>query len=294
MTGDRINLGVYSSPTIVRSHSASHRLYPPEQTLFRLLRHHITRARVLDVGVGAGRTTAYVAPFAADYVGIDWSHPMVASAQRTFPNYSFHHADARDLSLFTDQSFHFILFSFNGIDCVNHDDRLTVLREFHRVLAATGWLMFSSHNRAFARQRAYKLAPSLRDLLLPLPTRLREIGRRLRTLRTLARRHHLARFERHDTDYSILNDSAHNWSCIHYYIEPAHQVGQLRSIGFEGPIYLVDTAGNYVDTTHATSPWVYYAVRKTPAPQTDPNLSAIPATDSPTLPSEPDLPDAPS
>ena len=55
-------------------------------------------------------------------------------------------ADARDLSAFADESFDFVLFSYNGLDCVGHADRLQVLAEVHRVVRPGGVFMFSSHN----------------------------------------------------------------------------------------------------------------------------------------------------
>jgi SAM-dependent methyltransferase len=39
-------------------------------------------ARVLDLGVGAGRTTSFLAPRASTYLGIDVSRKMVRSARR--------------------------------------------------------------------------------------------------------------------------------------------------------------------------------------------------------------------
>lgn len=50
--------------------------------------------------------------------------------------------DARDLSTFSDQSFDLVWFSFNGIDYVNHIDRLTILQEIYRVTKPGAILYF--------------------------------------------------------------------------------------------------------------------------------------------------------
>jgi SAM-dependent methyltransferase len=63
-------------------------------------------------------------------------------------------ADARDLSEFADGQFGFVLFSFSGIDAVDHDDRAQVLAELHRVLRPCGWLLFSTHNQDGPSHRA--------------------------------------------------------------------------------------------------------------------------------------------
>lgn len=38
---------------------------------------------------------------------------------------------------------------------------------------------------------------------------------------------------REETDYAILNDEAHRWQGVFYYISPDAQVRQLQSCGFE-------------------------------------------------------------
>ena len=86
----------------------------------------------MDLGVGGGRTTAFLLQLSKDYVGIDFSNEMIERCRARFPATQFEVRDAQDLSGFEDQSFDFILFSCTGIDLVNHDQRLRILKEVRR------------------------------------------------------------------------------------------------------------------------------------------------------------------
>lgn len=102
---------------------------------------------VLDVGVGSGRTTAMLRLMSESYVAIDYAPTMVDAFRRNFPNVQAYVADARNLEKFADGEFGLIVFSNNGIDTVTHDERGRVLAESHRVLGASGMVVFSTLNR---------------------------------------------------------------------------------------------------------------------------------------------------
>jgi len=121
----------------------------PEQTIFDELKPKLMKMRMLDIGVGGGRTTQYFANQTKEYTGIDYSEAMISFCKlkyKNLKNTSFHVCDARDMTQFSDCSFEFVLFSFNGIDYVNQKDRVKVLREMNRVCCLPGLLCFSSHN----------------------------------------------------------------------------------------------------------------------------------------------------
>lgn len=104
-------------------------------------------ARVLDLGVGAGRTTPFLSERASHYVGLDYSEGMLVECRRRFPDLEFVQADASDLSQFTDSSFDVVVFSFNGIDCLHPDAvRFRCIAEIRRVLAPRGIAVISEHN----------------------------------------------------------------------------------------------------------------------------------------------------
>ena len=73
---------------------------------------------VLDIGIGAGRTTGVFATVAGRYLGIDYAPKMVEYCRAQLPDddaVSVEVADARDLSQFGRDAYDFAMFSFNGI-----------------------------------------------------------------------------------------------------------------------------------------------------------------------------------
>lgn len=106
--------------------------------------------RVLDIGVGGGRTVPLLLLMTNQYVGIDYSEPMVTACRQRFPGLRFSVGDARTLEAFSDGSFDFVLFSDNGIDNMNDDERRHVYSSVRRVLSPGGLFAFSTLNMAGA------------------------------------------------------------------------------------------------------------------------------------------------
>ena len=139
-------MGRYLESDIVDWYRAHTVFLPGERAFVEDLERHRAR-RLLDIGVGAGRTTEYFAGLADEYVGLDLSPAMVEACGARFPDVRFEVADVRDLSRFPDGSFDVVLFSFNGVDCVGSDaDRQRAFAEMRRVCAEGGRLFFSSKN----------------------------------------------------------------------------------------------------------------------------------------------------
>src|SRR2546430_7085903 len=90
--------------------------------------------RMLDIGVGRGRTTAHFGSLVKEYTGIDYSPRMIEACRQQFRYakvpFRFEVGDARDLHVFGDGVFDFILFSFNGLDAMT-DRKSTRLNSSH-------------------------------------------------------------------------------------------------------------------------------------------------------------------
>ena len=72
--------------------------------------------KVLDLGVGAGRTTKFLMDLADEYVGIDYSQGMINACKKgKLSKLKFFVADAQNLNFLDSNYFDFILFSYNGI-----------------------------------------------------------------------------------------------------------------------------------------------------------------------------------
>ncbi len=67
------NKDVYGSEDIVKGYSSGEGLQKPEETILNELRNKLPNMKMLDIGVGAGRTTKYFAPLTKRYVGVDYS-----------------------------------------------------------------------------------------------------------------------------------------------------------------------------------------------------------------------------
>ena len=117
-----------------------------EQSAFATLGTHCS-GDVLDIGVGGGRTTRFLAGAARSYVGIDIAGSMLELARERCPGTDLRLGDVRDLHEYADESFDLVVFSFNGLDSLDHRDRARALAEMARVLAPDGRLLFSSLNQ---------------------------------------------------------------------------------------------------------------------------------------------------
>ena len=128
---------VYESEDVVRFYVDQNDLQKPEATILEEFRNRLPNMSMLDIGVGAGRTTIHFALLAKEYLGIDYSSRMINACLKKFGDYpekiSFLTSDARTMKLFKNNSFDFVLFSFNGIDYVDHEDRIGTLREIRRI-----------------------------------------------------------------------------------------------------------------------------------------------------------------
>lgn len=218
-----LNEATYRQDAVVDAYASQDSLQPGEAAVVGSL-GDLGGMRMLDIGVGAGRTTYHFAPQVKSYVGIDYSPELVRVCRQRVPDADISIGDARDLTRFSDDTFDLVMFSFNGIDYVSDSGRRQVLSEVRRVLAPGGAFIFSSHNRDY-------------DRIGLLPWQERRPGRAIlrhsvtALLHTLKRRS-MRRRELVTADYALVNDEAHDWALITYYVTSDAQVRQLEAAGF--------------------------------------------------------------
>jgi SAM-dependent methyltransferase len=182
--------------------------------------------RVLELGSGAGRLTGYLAEIATAVQGVDISAEMVAYSRRRYPRASFLQGDLRDASIYGSSPWDAIVAPFNVVDVFGDGDRQILLDRVHAALAPDGLFVMSSHNRAVAD----RLGDPLRQVgLSPRGW----ISTAVHLPRRWLNRRRLVGFQKDEPSYAILNDVAHDYAVLHYYITRDAQARQLADHGFE-------------------------------------------------------------
>ena len=255
---DTFNRGTMHSPAAIKEYTTSQSLTPAEQASLDRVRAEARGQPILDIGIGAGRTIGPLRQVSENYLGIDYSEAMLETARPRYPGVRLEYADARDMQQVADNSIFLVMFSCNGIGMVGHEDRLAIMREVFRVLRPGGVFLFSNHNQnspvhapgfrfpelkwswnpARLGIRAWRFA---RDTVLGLPNYLR-----------------LSKLDVRGPEYSIINDSCHNYSTMLYYITLRNQRRQLEQIGFAPGAEAYDMNGKLItdDTAHVSIAFV--------------------------------------
>ena len=230
---DSVNQAVYFSPGVY-NHYLSHDLTRPEVVCLLNYQPYIAGKDILDIGVGAGRTTAYLAPLARRYVAVDYSPVMVEYARKNMPNIDVYQADFRDLSVFKDQLFDFVFATANVISALSHEGRLRALREACRVLRPGHILALSSHNILY--KKAYS-GPELEFHRNPV-TLARNF---VRYLSQIKNHRNVGQLRATHAEYALLNDQGHDYACLHYYTARSTMKAQLEGAGLR----LLEVFGNH-------------------------------------------------
>ncbi len=226
-------------------------LWPSERAVLAQAAPGTPTGAVLDLGVGAGRTTAELSAHAVRYLGVDGSAAMVEACRRRFPGVPFAHGDARRLDLLPPGLFDLVAFSFNGIDEVGFADRTAICRQVHARLNAGGVFWFSSHNLRTSVPTPWQLWSG----------RSADLGALLRGTWNRWRRAHLASSGR---GYALRVDCAYDFSLVLCFVDPSAQVQWLEAVGFAG-VRVFDING--VEHPHdapalADSVHVHFVARK--------------------------------
>jgi SAM-dependent methyltransferase len=204
---------------------ARRQLRPVEEVMLERYREALV-GRVLELGSGAGRLTGHLIELGGDVHGLDLAPAMVAYCRETYPGGTFSVGDLRDLSGFDDGSLDAVVGTFNVIDVLSDAERRRVFGEIRRVLAHGGLFVVSSHNRGYVPRTSVAMRVLSGGTRRPwrsargLPLRLRN-RRKFRPL------------EREEPGYALVNDEAHDFAVLHYYILRDAQRQQLAEEGFE-------------------------------------------------------------
>jgi len=123
------NKDVYDLAAVAADYAQQSHFQPPEATILRLLLPSLPTAKMLDLGIGGGRTTVHFADKVHEYVGADYSERRITACRNRFagcvlPGFRSGFVMGGQWALFEAGSFDFILFSHNGTDYVPHDEWL--------------------------------------------------------------------------------------------------------------------------------------------------------------------------
>ncbi len=219
------NKEMYENPDVIKLYSSDKQLQKPEETILNILKNQLPSMKMLDIGVGTGRTTLAFAPLAKEYVGVDYSEGMIKACQEQFQKadskISFAVCDARAMTNFKDNTFDFILFSFNGIDYMSHADREKTLKEIKRVAKADGIFCFSTHS-TLCIEKYLSVSLCLNPLWLL------KIFQRRWKVQSLIRAHNGLEH----ISYSVIKDGEGKFKIETHYINPLEQIKILKETGF--------------------------------------------------------------
>jgi len=255
------NKDAYNAAYVVEEYAAYSHLQAPERTILQLLRDKLPTMSMLDIGVGGGRTTVHFSSLVRRYVGADYAEDMVDACRKRFAqapdSVSFQVADARHMPQFADEEFDFVLFSFNGIDGLSHDDRQLVYKEIRRILKPGGYFCFSAHN--------LNQSPSLFHFSRwRLSWNFKKTWQYLRKLYLLSRVYNKQTDIRQlpDKPYAIIIDGAHDYQLKHYYIRPLEQIRQLEPYFKDVSVYALSGQGQRIENAQLLKTidhaWIYY------------------------------------
>lgn len=251
-----INRRTWKNPLERRYYRAIHGYIDQgEEKAFDLALAAASGARVLDIGVGAGRTAELLAPRSRSYVGIDYTPEMIDLSHRLLPELRFEVMDARNLAAFEDASFDLAVFSYNGIDSVEGEGRLQVLNEVARVLRPGGCFVFSTFNRGWNGFGTSRFSPRVTWTADPV-----RLAYRL-TMRSMGwfRQHWYRRYEIQG-EHNVILHHAHHFGIMVYATTPAQLRRQLTDAGFEARFDLFSPQGEMLDFGGETCDVEYFHV----------------------------------
>jgi SAM-dependent methyltransferase len=155
---------------------------------------------------------------------------------------------------FKNNSFDFVLFSFNGVDYMDHEDRIETMREIQRLIKAGGYFCFSTHNLNFLLKKCSIQLSKHPSILAKRTYQLMQM-RLLNTRDAWKTIRNPSRYPRH----TMVNDGAHDFQLKTYYISPVEQLKQLSELGFsDTKIHGLTDGREIKNPSTIMDHWVYY------------------------------------
>lgn len=249
---------------------ANRRLLPVEVLLLTRYREALG-GRVLEAGCGAGRVLGYLAALGGEVHGFDISSHMVAHCRAAYPRVEVRVGDLSDIRAATEGTYTALLVIDNVLDVFDDGERRRVLGEIRELLEPDGILILCSHNLDHVdgagrngsdrARRAHGLARKVASR--PVSSIARAV---VRIPRQLANRRRLAPLQHRAADHAIINDEAHDYGLLHYYIGRDAQARQLAELGYE-LLECLDVEGDPVDSgARSSAPWLHYVARPSSGP----------------------------
>jgi SAM-dependent methyltransferase len=260
----RVNAELWGGGEHVATY-ANRTLLPVEVVILVRYREALS-GRVLEVGCGAGRLLGYLTALGGEVHGIDISPSMVDYCRQRYPEAQVKVGDLGALAEAVQGPFDAVLAADNVLDIFDDSARRRALQAARELIAPGGLLIFSTHNLAdldgegdrggLAVSRGGGLVAKIADRpvgeLVRLATRL---PRRVRN------RRRLAPLQQRGADHAIVNDAAHDYGLLHYYIRREDEARQLGELGFE-LVECLDPDGRTVGAGEpARGPWLHYVAR---------------------------------
>ncbi len=243
------------SDAAITRYSNDSNMQKPEIEIFNSFGNELKEAKLLDIGIGGGRTTLYLKDKVKEYIGIDYSYKMIDATKIRIPEITskVFVCNVLDMSKYSDNQFDIVFFSLNGLDYLQtFEERIIALNEIYRVLKKGGKLIFSSHNIqdnclfnfSFKNQNLVKTIEQIVKIIY------RNIFNNKKTIM--------------NSNYSYIKDGGHFFKLRNFYIKPEYQIEQLKEIGFfETKIFSLISGKEIVSNLNKIQDaWLYYLTNK--------------------------------
>jgi len=156
-----------------------------------------------------------------------------------------------DLRAFPDNEFDLVLFSYNGLDYISHQERVSVIKDLYRIAKNGGHFVFSSHNLQ-SLKKLYKMKFTSKPFKL--------LKRVLKFFLIYFFNGPLKKYS--SKDFVIINDGSHNFGLKTYYIKPSEQIEFLSSCGFRDiKLFSIDDGEEKTNYEDIEDDWIYYFCR---------------------------------